>query len=124
MAAPNHHRKRNPKDTTVLEVQMPRLISLPCYCQGKDLAFLLSPGSMVPPPPFAGVGNCWVRHAAQRGQPEGLWLLEWLSLTAASWHLYHQTIPSMPIQLYSLPRKGSIHYFKPQPGSSLPPHHP
>lgn len=40
MAAPNHHRKRNPKDTTVLEVQMPRLI--PCLVIAKGKIWLSS----------------------------------------------------------------------------------
>lgn len=93
-----------------------------CYCQGKGLAFLLSPNSMVPAlPPFADVGNRWVRQAAQRRQ---LW--GWSGSPCLLHHGISTITPysQLPIQLYSIPRKSSIHYSKPQAGLSLPPHCP
>lgn len=57
-AAPTHHGAGNPKASTASQAQMQRLPSQARCCHRGGLAFLLSPDSAVPPPPFAGVGNC------------------------------------------------------------------
>lgn len=123
MAAPTHHREGNPKDSAALEAQMPRLIPWLVAAKGKVWLSLSTARShhhlLLLMLAIAGLGI----------QPRGGSLRDCDCWSGSTYLLHHgistiRPYPQFNVQLHSIPRKGSIHYSKPQAGSSLPPHCP
>lgn len=125
VAAPTHHREGNPKDSAALEAQMPRLIPWLVAAKGK---VWLSPS----PPTARSHHHLLSLMLAIAGlgiQPRGGSVRDCDCWSGSTYLLHHgistiRPYPQFTVQLHSIPRKGSIHYSKPQARSSLPPHCP